>query len=187
MLSKEWLPKKHKEGNLTDVFWFLSDSYQFLVITFLYFSHHTRTSPFQFLQHVRRKVKNKACRHLPYLPGTSFMLWFSEAFYWREKKKLKTISNFQSNKNIEKWKQIILQKCDILQWNGSFTTALHYIKLQGSIFKETPATSKFLELHSLTANIPHMKQYSTSDHHSIGLSFSDCPSGKCNFQQESRY
>lgn len=82
----------------------------------------------------------------------ALVLW--SVLLGRKKKSWKTISNFQSNKNIEKWKQIILQKCDILQWNGSFTTALHCPNSNDPFLKKLPSvTSKFLELHSLTANI----------------------------------
>lgn len=53
------------------------------------------------MQEAKIKI-GEPCRNIPYSPRTSFMLWFSEALYYKRKEQLEIISNSQSNRNIEK-------------------------------------------------------------------------------------
>lgn len=92
----------------------------------------------------------------------ALVLWSVLLGRKKNKKKyiyLKTISNFQSNKTIEKWEQIILLKCGIL--DEMDLSLLHFTisNSKDSFLNKLPSvTSEFLELHSLTANILPLKQ-----------------------------
>lgn len=146
-------------GSLLTVSNFLSSAFCILIIT----SEHHPFNFYNMQEEKKLRIKHAETYHI--LQGR-LSCFGSLKRFTREKKKikkiyiyLKTISNFQSNKTIEKWEQIILLKCGIL--DEMDLSLLHFTisNSKDSFLNKLPSvTSEFLELHSLTANILPLKQ-----------------------------